>query len=124
MFTREAMKSSINMRINLVHRLRTVKEDTPLYIGRYIQAAFTFCSGAATRPLSKVVELLVVHFAARRRKAQSSTPLKFLLQVEVAAEVARRHGNYKQFTVDGGPLTAAGRFYFLLLQLRLATVLK
>ena len=78
------------MRINLVHRLRTVKEDTPLYIGRYIQAAFTFCSGAATRPLSKVVELLVVHFAARRRKAQSSTPLKFLLQVEVAAEVARR----------------------------------
>jgi hypothetical protein len=32
--------------------------------------------------------------------------------------------NYEQFTVDGGPLTAAGRFYFLLLQLRLATVLK
>lgn len=27
--------------------------------------------------------------------------------------------NYKQFTVDGGPLTAARRFYFLLLQLQI-----
>jgi hypothetical protein len=38
--------------------------------------------------------------------------------VEVVAEVSLTFFcNYKQFTVDGGPLTAAGRFYFLLTQL-------
>jgi hypothetical protein len=38
--------------------------------------------------------------------------------VAVVAEVYLDvFSNYKQLTVDGGPLTAAGRFYFLLTQL-------